>query len=292
MGDTDPDSFRASFAATVAAHRLPAFVALTLSISWGVWVPLFVTVPDASILLAVPGAFGPALAGAVVVRCRGDGVRAWLRDCLAWRVPPRWYAAALGLPVAVGLVVAAGLLAARPDASAGRLLGVLPLFPLALLFTTLLGGGQEEFGWRGVALPALRERVGDLTASVAIGVVWAAWHLPLFAFDVGGYGGQSFLLYVPLVVGLSVLFTWLHEGTGSVLLAMLFHGGWNTAPNLPAAVLGGSGRTLYLGLLAVVWLLALAVVAYHGPGRFGAGGDADAGAVEESVARTAGEVSR
>lgn len=47
----------------------------------------------------------------------------------------------------------------------------------------LLAGGPlgEELGWRGLALPVLRDQLGLLTAALVIGIIWAVWHLPFFA---------------------------------------------------------------------------------------------------------------
>ena len=49
-----------------------------------------------------------------------------------------------------------------------------------LVILSLLGGGQEEPGWRGFALQRMLERWGPVEASVRLGVIWAVWHLPLF----------------------------------------------------------------------------------------------------------------
>lgn len=43
----------------------------------------------------------------------------------------------------------------------------------------LVGGGKEEFGWRGWLQSALQQHISPLLAAVIVGVVWAIWHLPL-----------------------------------------------------------------------------------------------------------------
>ncbi|WP_420028571.1 CPBP family intramembrane glutamic endopeptidase [Halorussus lipolyticus] len=45
----------------------------------------------------------------------------------------------------------------------------------------LIGGGNEEPGWRGFALPKLQERYAPVPATLILGVVWAFCHLPLLA---------------------------------------------------------------------------------------------------------------
>ncbi|HEU5103163.1 MAG TPA: CPBP family intramembrane glutamic endopeptidase [Roseiflexaceae bacterium] len=94
------------------------------------------------------------------------------------------------------------------------------------LFFLVIG---EELGWRGYALPRLQARYGGLGASLILGILWAAWHLPnqfIPGLEFYGYGFATFALYV---VAMTVLFTWLAREThGSVLLAWLFHGAINT----------------------------------------------------------------
>ncbi|MFC7029147.1 CPBP family intramembrane glutamic endopeptidase [Halomicroarcula sp. GCM10025710] len=145
---------------------------------------------------------------------------------------------------------------------------------MLILLTTVLGGGQEEFGWRGFALPALQSRFDALTASIVIGIVWAAWHLPAFVFEIPGYTG-SFAVYALLVVGISIILTWLYNNTGgSILLAMLTHGGVNAAPSI-GATLGGelptSSVSPYVLLGAAVWIVALALLFRYGPETLSAG---------------------
>jgi len=87
----------------------------------------------------------------------------------------------------------------------------------------------EEVGWRGYALPRLAERLGLPWASVALGVIWACWHLRLFfLFDGADTFGQSFPVYLLSVTALSVAMAWLYWRTGASLLAtMLLHAAVN-----------------------------------------------------------------
>jgi membrane protease YdiL (CAAX protease family) len=55
---------------------------------------------------------------------------------------------------------------------------LLALGGLALALVLSSGPLLEEMGWRGFALPMLLTRFTPLLASVILGVLWAAWHLP------------------------------------------------------------------------------------------------------------------
>jgi uncharacterized protein len=53
------------------------------------------------------------------------------------------------------------------------------VFPVVWLFMVVLGGGQEEIGWRGYAMPLLESRYGLWTGNLVLGLVWSLWHVPL-----------------------------------------------------------------------------------------------------------------
>lgn len=262
------------------AQRHPAsvYVALAIGLSWGVWIPALLHSPDTLWPLYL-GAFGPAGAGAIMVRAHGGRVRAWLRGMAIFRVRLRWYAVALCLPLIEPMLQA--LLAARAGVplAPGALVERLPLVAMGFVLTLLVGGGQEEPGWRGWLLPRLQSRgMSGLAAGLLVGVAWAAWHLPLYV--IGPYQDLSFGLYVPWVVAASVVFTWLHNTTGgSVVLAMLLHAQVNTVKNLvPVAeaaeletVYGGSGyvMSVQIAMAAAYIAVAAGLVARYGT-RLGA----------------------
>jgi len=204
-------------------HPVATFFAATLAISWGVWTVGYALTAGGPLTeaLILPGGFGPALGAALVTWLRGDSLRAWADSIVDWRVSPRWYLAAFGLP-ALAATGASGLyfLGGGPVA-VDRLLRMVPLLPVLVLVTALVGGGNEEPGWRGFALPHLTERLSAFTASLVIGVVWAVWHFPLFLMGAPRLLSGSLLLYSMVVVAVSVLLTWVYESTGrSVLLAL------------------------------------------------------------------------
>ncbi|SDY08023.1 type II CAAX endopeptidase family protein [Halobellus clavatus] len=245
------------------------FSILAIGVSWTVWLTTFsVTTPRSGLgyLGMGLGAFGPGVAGAAVTRLRGESVRAWLATIFEWRRPLRWYGLAIAVPVvgALGVGVVVFSLVGLPDSSS---LGQLaPLFLFNLVLATLFTGGNEEFGWRGFALPHLQKRFSALTASVLVGGVWALWHVPMFVYDVYPH---SPVLYTASVVSFAVILTWYYNASdGSVLGAVLLHGTINAAVNVPGQVVGGAAAVpvpYAVILTGVFGVLAALLVLRYGP---------------------------
>lgn len=255
----------------LARHPVAAFFVLTLALSWALWIPMaldLVSVP--AVPFIVVGGFGPMAAAAIVTVLTGWSLRAWLAPVLRWRVRPRWYLVALGYPVASRAVETAGYVLSGGTLSFSRYPLRVATYLVNLPFVALLGGGQEEFGWRGFALPRLQARYSGLVASLAIGVVWAAWHLPLFWVPGSSQAGLPLAPFLASVPAISVVFTWLYNRTGgSLLLAVLLHASVNASsalyPIAPEVIEGGIPRALAVALAAVPWAVAVALVAWEGP---------------------------
>jgi membrane protease YdiL (CAAX protease family) len=137
----------------------------------------------------------------------------------------------------------------------------------SILFMFFIGGGQEEFGWRGVALDALQGRWTALIASLVLGLIHGIWHLPLF-FILGT--GQYFMpiwLFLLTTPAISILATWIYNSTGKKLFAAwLLHATLNAAngvfPLFPNEA--DQDQSGFLILCGLIWIWALIVLAVYG----------------------------
>lgn len=260
-------------------YPVASFFALALGLSWAVWIPGILSFSGStSTAFVMVGSFGPAVAAVLLTRAQGRSLRAWIGDMARFRVGARWWLAALGLPVAVAAVSTVVFAAEFGSLDRSLLPERVGAWLFGLVYVSLVGGGNEEPGWRGYALPHLQRDHSALTAALVVGAVWAVWHAPLFVLPGGMYADTPLSLYVPMVLALSVVLTWLYNGSGgSVPVAMLFHAGVNSAsvliPASMASVSALSSRAWHLQLrLAVFGAIAVAVVLYYGPETLSARG--------------------
>ena len=99
-------------------------------------------------------------------------------------------------------------------------------FPLYLLIMIFLGGGQEELGWRGYIL----EPMAWLT-NLLLGVIWAAWHLPLWFVTIPGFTESyiNFGGFILQTTGYSFFLSWVRRSAGERPMACLVAHGWANA---------------------------------------------------------------
>jgi membrane protease YdiL (CAAX protease family) len=237
-----------------ARHPLGAYVVLTFGISWPCFIAAIVGGGDGLIVL---GAFGPAIAAAIVTRWTGASVREWWHGLWRWRVPARFYVFALGFPplFVAAVASAAALFGATPEF--GPIATIVPRHVVTVVLVAALGGGQEEPGWRGFALDRYQAAFAPLRATVLLALVWGAWHLPVYG--VGGFGGPVLLI---------VYYTWLFNRTGSVALCMLLHASFNTSIGYLDLATAGTVMNVTFISTAVV---AAAVMIVATRGRLGLG---------------------
>ena len=132
--------------------------------------------------------------------------------------------------------------------------------PLFFLINTILGGPiAEEYGWRGYAQPRLQKKFSPLLSGLILGLFWSLWHLPLFMFLPKAVGQMPIMAYMPLMITVGVIFSWLFNKTrGSVLLAILLHGGLNFSHGfLGAGLLNGNNLLVGIQVVLVIGLAVL-----------------------------------
>ncbi|GHO87363.1 CPBP family intramembrane glutamic endopeptidase [Dictyobacter formicarum] len=229
------------------------YLVLTFGFSWSAFVLLkLVGVPFP--LRTVLGMFGPTLAALLVRWLRHEGFgdaglrlrgkeykgnrRIWLFYVAAYLLPI--ILLALGFGLAILLHLQQWVLAEKM----GHLLRILPKGNQPLLSPSSLGlllilasltinlprtmGATfgEEFGWRGYLLPRLMP-LGNVRASLLVGVIWGLWHAPLIVLDryefSGLYPALGVFFFLLSTIPYSIMFTWLRVRTGSIWPIVLAH---------------------------------------------------------------------
>lgn len=249
------------------SKRLSAFFALTFAWSWTCWLLTPIVKADssyASSALFFLGGFGPSLAAVTLVGIEGGraGLRTWLRRCLQWRGNGGWMTLAFLSPLAVLTLATAIHMALGGSVPTSPAMGHIVLLIANFGLVFLVGGPLgEEFGWRGYALPVMQERLGWRSASLALGIIWGVWHLPLF-FVAGSPQNQgSIAAFFVLIVATSVFYAWLFTRTRwSVLPALVLHTASNAWPFVVPVLPSDIDQRAYLTviglvLIAAIWLL-------------------------------------
>lgn len=252
----------------VRNHALRAFLMFAFGYTWTFQILLAVFAPEQawkmnSLRLA---AYGPTIAALIVplIAFGPQGLVDFLGRRLAPKGNPLFYAVGLFLIPALLLILRGIHSLAFPDLPLdmpvikGQAVNLLLGFLAALTFGPL----AEELGWRGFAQPELQKRVNPLLASLVLGVIWWAWHLPSLLIPAYQWavGGMPVLLYLALIMPGAVLAAWIYNRSrGSVLPVILFHGSMNffmgllgfNSPYFIPMVIGG----LWLcGILAAILL--------------------------------------
>ncbi|HDK26770.1 MAG TPA: CPBP family intramembrane metalloprotease [Candidatus Atribacteria bacterium] len=227
------------------------FFLLTFAYSWVIWIPsvldgigieLPFIVTGYSIVVVIIGAFAPMMAAiTLVVREEGwKGTRVFLGQALNFRIKPVYLVLALALPVLIHAIAHYLALAVGLDVAKTLIPTEIPVAPIVLAIPTfilmlVIGGGQEEFGWRGYAQEPLQEKIGVIPASLVIGVIWGIWHLPLWFMAGDLHSAYSFLAFVMMTTSISIVYAWLYNSSSKKLIVVIFfHAMSNTAaPLLP-----------------------------------------------------------
>jgi uncharacterized protein len=227
------------------------FFIITFIWSWTLWAPLvlgslqIIPVSDKLLkILSLPvimlGVFGP-LAGALFVihqeKGRGSPGK-YLRSFLDFHLG--WKAYIVPIVIFGGSTFIAWFL---PELSGEKRLSMLLpacwIFIPYLFLMILLGGGQEEFGWRAYALPLLENKFGIWFANMILGTIWAFWHIPLWFIKGTSQSYMNFGGFIFLMVGYSFILSWIRKISGNKPFSGLYaHGLLNAfIPFMPTLIM-------------------------------------------------------
>lgn len=221
----------------------------------------------------------------MVLKVQGRSLRGWLRSLFKWRLHPGWYVFALGFPVLLVAIVSITWWRLGNVLNVTVLPSRLAAYVPTLLLIAIVGGGNEEPGWRGFGLPALQQRRSPFVATSILGVVWALWHLPLLATNPDVASGAASPQDILLIAGVTLIsitthafwYTWLMNRTGSVLLCILLHASYNAANGLllliPDEALQGNSYQSLLALMTGVLILSVVGLLVKTQGQLGASRD-------------------
>lgn len=246
-------------------NALVLYFVLAYAISWSVGVPLALSA-QGKLGFALPMyyhylyAYGPLLA-ALIVSCLAGGkaeVMALVRRLAGFRMGWKWWLISFSPLLGYGLIVAVQRVISGSWGDQS-LLGEVNFLPniggWALGLWLITFGLGEEMGWRGFALPRLQQKMSALKATLLLGVLWGAWHLPIF-----------FYLFQPSIaigwfLGLlsgAILFTWMYNSSGGNLLSVVV---WHATFNYITASKAGEGlAAAVLSTMVMVWAVVLIFV--------------------------------
>lgn len=245
---------------------------LTFIVSWGLWSPFYFSI-EISEFWVLPGAWGPTIAAIILTYAEHgkSGIKKLLRKLLIWKIPFRYYLFAIFALLGIGLCAIAlhsilggtvpdpNIILKGMGLSEGQFGIALVLLPLFFLINTLLGGPiAEELGWRGYAQEVMQQQYNPNVSGLFIGFFWSLWHLPLILFFPKAVGYMSIWAYIPLMTAMGVIFSWLYNHTkGSVLLAIVLHGGMNFTHGFLGAKILGDKALLAIQISFVILLAIL-----------------------------------
>lgn len=178
--------------------------------------------------LLVLGGSAPALSVFITIAITEgrEGFHAYWKRLFLFKVPVGYY----WIPL-----IFLFLLGVMPDLIAGELgskLSALAQFSwvtvLAIFLSSLIFGGVEELGWRGLLQHELKTKYSPRVVHGLIWVIWSVWHYPLFHIPGVSQFGLSFWIFCIYALIYSTLLGWLYGRTHSIPLVVFGHMLMNT----------------------------------------------------------------
>ena len=253
----------------VKKYPLITYFMLAYIMTWtiaGLAIVLELSITENPLLFLI-GSCGPIFSAVIVtgITIGRSGIRELLSGWLNWRFNFKWYLATLS-PLVLGFItVGIYHLLGGQSLEAGSNPTV-SFILLTLLFAFLVGPLGEETGWRGFALPRLQTRFSAFTSTLILGIIWSAWHIPLWFVPDSPQTEVPFGAFIIMCVSFSFILTWAYNNSkGSILIAVLLHWCFNFTGSL-IMPLGLIPPDIYFYTVAALYLVyAIVVIVVFGP---------------------------
>jgi membrane protease YdiL (CAAX protease family) len=211
------------------------YYAIAIGWSWLLWTPVVLGADGLKLLSVHPSlpvftciaTLGPTLGGLIVHRRETGNWRAFH---LLPSTGRRWIWMLLG-PLIIffcGFVLFPALISSGSPAQWHWQPSALSDIWFPMFNLNLFGGPLfEEPGWRGFLQPRLEKLLQPWLAAICVGVMWSAWHLPLFFVEWTSSPPFTFLL---IEIGLATLIAFAFNASGkAVTVAILMHAAFNAS---------------------------------------------------------------
>ncbi len=236
------------------SKRTRIFLSFAFALTWLAWwglsyltrVGLIEFQSTLGVAILIAGGSAPTLAAyvAVFLTRSANCLREFNSRVFRLKVQLDYYLFALFVPVVLGIFSLGIALIRDGQCPLNNPLqpSSIIIFIPALLISVVMGG-IEEVGWRGILQHELTGKLNLMAANFIIGIIWALWHLPLFYVVGSNHHGNSFLFFALAGIGYSGFMTWLYAKTESVFLCVLFHAAINATASIGLMV--SMGETSY-----------------------------------------------
>ena len=211
---------------------------------------------------------GPAISGIFLTATIDGklGLKHLLRLILKWKVPIKWYCAALLVFPAILLLIFYSLTFVSDRFYPAPIL-------IPGLFVGLIGGFFEEIGWTGFATLRLLTRFSFIKSGIILGVIHSFWHL--FADYLGGFDFYKtlyifhFFLWIIALTALRFFIIWIYNHTGSLLLALLTHASFTGSQLIltPSRLNGTEAILWYAVFVIILTILVLTMIKRNLPSQ-------------------------
>jgi membrane protease YdiL (CAAX protease family) len=247
----------------IREHQLIVFLSFAFGFTWISQIALTTLVAEKADQVAFyrPTIYGPTIAALITPILTGGWKRLWifLRKRFSFKADLVWYLGGIFFIPALLLAIRGlhRLLFPSLQIEPVQLPGIGVILS-GFLMMLPLGPLGEELGWRGFALPLLQEKMSVPIASLVLGVIWWAWHLPQLLLPElqWAVGAMPILIYLVMILPGSMLAAWIfNRSKGSVIPVILFHASLNYFLGL----LGFNSPYFMIMILIGLWIPALLV---------------------------------